>query len=103
MRFRLDHPVHTAVYAEYGHDRALGFFVTVRGKHGRRLDYDALHGDYAGLAGALAFLAKGGFFTLEDLYEALLHVEQESEEDLRSGLRPIALVVTNFKVAADPA
>lgn len=101
MRFRLDHPIHPGVYATYGHDHALGFWIEVHGKHGRRLDYDALHGDYAGLAGGLAFLAKGGFFTLDDLYEALHHVEHEEEEEQPVHLRRIIIVVWNFKKAAD--
>jgi len=102
MRFRIEHPAHPGAYAAYGHDRHLGFFVEVVGKHGRHLDYDATYPDYCGLEGALVFLSKAGFFALDDLHEALVRIEHEPEERLPASLRRISTVVWNFKNAADP-
>lgn len=102
MKFRIEHPTHKEVHAEYGHDPHLGFFVEVHGRHGRRLDYDATYADYCGLEGALAFLAKAGIFALDDLYEALVRVENEDEEQLPEHLRQIVEAVWNFKRAANP-
>jgi hypothetical protein len=102
VRFHIDHPNQHGCYAVYGFDRHLLFFVEAHGKHGRHLDYDTTYGDYADLEGALLFMAKAGFFRLDDLHEALLRLEHEDEADLPPALRRVVEVVWNFKNAADP-
>lgn len=102
MRFKLDHPTKDGFYAVYGFDQHLLFFVEAHGKYGRHLDYDATYGDYANLEGALLFMARAGFFRLDDLHEALLRIEHEDEEDLPPALRRVIEVIWNFKRAADP-
>jgi len=101
MKFEIQHPTHHTMRAEYGFDEHLDFFVEVIGKHGRRVEYDARFGDYADLVGAIAFLAKAGFFASSDVTEALVKIEHEDGAYLPEHLRRIVDVVWNFKSTAD--
>ena len=63
MRKLVKHPTKPGLAAVVGTDRALGVFVNVERKGRLVGEYDALRPGYDGVPGALAFLAKKGFFS----------------------------------------
>ena len=63
MRKQVRHPTRPDLQAVIGTDRAVGVFVNVERKSRIVGEYDALRKGYDGVPGALAFLAKKGFFS----------------------------------------
>jgi hypothetical protein len=63
MRKQVMHPTKPDILTVIGTDRALGVFVNVERKGRLVGEYDALRPGYDGVPGALAFLAKKGFFS----------------------------------------
>mgnify|MGYP006971708755 CR=1 FL=1 len=84
-----------------GFDAACGWFGTVR-KSGRLLgSVDALEGNRADLSAVLRLLTDHGFFSADDVAEALwLLPHQEWEEITSSGTRLAAQVIEQLKQAA---
>jgi hypothetical protein len=102
MRFQLRHPQDTTVSAWYGHDHAVGFFVTVEKGDEPEAVYDAVTRGYnveRPLMGALMFMVGQGFFTKNDLDAALVALERD--EPTKGRVRIAAGVIENFKAAAD--
>ncbi len=84
MKMILDHPDNADLKAQVGIDRALGWFCTVRERGRLRADYDGMAEGYDGLQGLLKTLIAHGWFTTEDLEEAirlLPHLERDEIED----------------------
>ena len=103
MRFRLRHPSDRQASASYGWEPDLGFFAHVTNSSGERT-YDALDERYdhaRPLDGALRFLAKLGFYSADDLEEALGRLQHQRIEEMPKRLRRVAKVVVNMKRAAD--
>ena len=100
MRFEIKHPTDADVTADYGWDRAVEFFVTVYLADGEVASYDRLHRGYAHLDGALRFLAKHGFFSVDELEESLMRMGDERPEDMPDPFRGCAEIVMNLKGAA---
>lgn len=99
--FRLSHPNDSHLGAVYGFDAGLGgYFIEVRRRRKVTKTYDPLTPGYnmeRPLWGALVFLASEGFFTEDELNEALLALEHHDLAELPAHLRRVAEVVTNFK------
>jgi hypothetical protein len=101
--FRIRHPTDALTYAWYGWDQAIGFFVEVRRARGVVATYDAVSdADHSTrpFEGALRFLACVGFFTAEEIGEALRCGQAELPEEVPAAIARIARVVANFKKAA---
>ena len=84
MKMMLDHPDNPDLEAQVGSDRALGWFCTVRDRGRLRAEYDGMADGYDGLQGLLETLIAYGWFTREDLEEAvrlLPHLEPEEMDD----------------------
>ena len=64
-------------------------------------EYDRIHPGYDGLAGALAYLVAFGFFTEDELHDALDRLVHELPEDMPPKLAEVARVVLNLKQDAD--
>lgn len=105
MRFRLSHPNESHVSAVYGFDHGLdGYFVEVLRRRKVTKTYDPLMPGYnteRPLWGALVFLASEGFYTKEELHEALLALEHHDLTELPALLRRVAEVVTNLKADSE--
>lgn len=101
MRFEIEHPTEANVTADYGWDHAVEFFVTVYAADGAVTTYDRLQRGYTHLDGALRFLAKHGFFSIDELEEALSRMGNELADEVPKRLRACAKVVMNLKRAAD--
>lgn len=107
-QFKLKHSTEKKLVATYGWDRALGYFVEVPAAKGppkrARAEYDAVQPGYdhaEPLKGALYFLAAQGFFSIDQLEEAISASQHQLPEEMEEPLRTCAQVVTNFKRAAD--
>jgi len=96
-KFKLDHPTENGTTAEYGEDGALGFFVEVRKPKQRNACYDATHPGYDHLNGALRFLMKHGFYTQDDLEDALVWLQDDCESRTTPAVRRAIDVVSHFK------
>jgi len=84
MKMTLEHPDNPDLKAQAGTDRALGWFCTVREEGRMRADYDAMADGYDGLQGLLKTLIAHGWFTRDDLEEAIRlvpHLEPEEMND----------------------
>jgi hypothetical protein len=99
-RFRLDHPTRNGVYAAYGHDPVMGFFVDV---HHESRDEPIATCDTFTLGRAvklmecLDFMAEQGFFDVGELQEAL--VVLADDVDVPARLERVVDVVVGFRVA----
>jgi hypothetical protein len=102
-QFLLRHP-DGQQHARYGWDHAVSYFVEVR-RGGRIVaTYDALAEAFDAarpLEGALRFLIESGFFTQEELEEAIGLGAALLLEEMEEPLRRVAEVVGNLKLAAD--
>lgn len=103
-QFRLRHPTDPQGSAHYGWDGVIGWFVELR-RSGRVVGcYDALKPGYDAerpLEGALQTLVDAGFFSHDDIGEAVMRGEEELPEDMPEPIRRVAYVIRNFRVAAD--
>ena len=84
MKMTLEHPDNADIKAQVGIDRALGWFCTVRERGRLRADYDGMAEGYDGIQGLLKTLIAHGWFTRDDLEEAirlLPHLEPDEMED----------------------
>jgi hypothetical protein len=104
-RFRIDHAHRPDLHAEAGHDPVLGFFVDVmrEGRDRPVKSYDHFHPAFnrpRPLMGCLDFLASEGFFTGDELHDALIAI-QDGEDNVPSGVQRTIEVVMQFKAAAD--
>jgi hypothetical protein len=100
-RCRLDHPTKPGVQAAYGHDPVMGFFVDIM--KGDRLvkSYDFFNPSFnraRPLMGALDFLAAEGFFTTDQLHEALIYLQDGGRRPSK-GVARVVEVVSMFKAA----
>jgi hypothetical protein len=105
MRFHIRHPQDAEGRAAYGYDgpSGLGFFVhaTLRGVAVR---YDGRAPSYdhdRPLDAALRWMAAQGFYTVDDLEEAIVRLQHDLIEEMPRRYGRIARVVWNFKRAAD--
>lgn len=103
-RSRIDHPTRANVHAIYGHDPVIGFFVDVHrdGRDKPIASYDIWHPSFnreRPLMGCLDFFVAEGFFTADDLEDALAHVQDNTRVPKR--LVTVVLVIMNFKDACD--
>jgi hypothetical protein len=99
-RHRIDHPTRKNVHAIYGHDPVLGFFVDVFIERREKpiASYDTWHPSFnraRPLHGCLDFLAAEGFFTGDDLEDALAHVQDDTRVPKR--LARVVEVIERFK------
>lgn len=104
MEFLIHHPRRPQVTARYGFDVFLGFFVDVREQRTCVGRYDALTEGYDQrwpLQGALYYLVEQGFFRRDELEEALVRGQHDLPEEMPRRVRRVAIIVHNFKTAAD--
>jgi len=97
-RFRLDHPTRPNVHAAYGHDAVLGFYVDVMRGHRVIKSYDHFHPLFnraRPLMGGLDFLVAEGFFTADDLEDALIVIADDL--DVPKRLARVVEVIERFK------
>jgi hypothetical protein len=96
-RHRLDHPTREGVYAEYGHDHMLGFFVEVfidgRSKPIAVLDFFKL-GRAVALDDCFAFMIEHGLFTREELEAALMAIQDGTRVRSRKVQRVVEVAET---------
>lgn len=100
-RFKIDHPIKRELHAEAGHDPVVGFYVDVMHSHRVIKSYDffkPLFNRARPLMGCLDFLVSEGFFTTDELHEALIAI-QDGEEHVPSGVLRTVDVVMGFKAA----
>ena len=102
-RFRIDHPLKPELHAEAGYDPVMGFFVDVmrEGRSRPVKSYDHFNPMFnreRPLIGCLDFLVSEGFFTGDQLEDALVFLQDGEPEpdDMR-----VVDVVSEFKSAAD--
>jgi hypothetical protein len=98
MKMTLEQPDNADIKANVGIDRVLGWFCTVREKGRLRADYDGIAEGYDGLQGLLKTLIAHGWFTRDDLEEAirvLPHLEPEEMDD--PGVAPAAEIYERLK------
>ena len=102
MRDRLTLDRQPPVVIDYGFDVGrLGFFATVVAGRVRRLSYDALQANYAGLPGLLQALQDGGVFDAETVQRALDALVHGTAADCEDGdQRAVAQLVEALKRAA---
>ena len=100
MKFTIEHPDVPGITAEYGWDHVIGFFVEIHGLGGTH-EYDAVHPGYGHLDGALQYLARAGFFSTDKLHDALGLLIHRTPDEMPEQLARVAVVVVNFKTAAD--
>lgn len=99
---RVEHPTKLNVYALYGWDRALEFFVTVFEATRRVAEYDRVNPGYRDMQGALEVLAEHGFFEPEDIALAGQQLAHFMPEDFEEpSLRRCAEVIVGFRRTAD--
>jgi hypothetical protein len=100
-RFRIDHPTNPHLHVIAGADHMLGFFVELRREDRSRpiksLDLFTL-GRAVTLQDCFEFLIEHGFFTGEELHDALIAI-QHGEEDVPSGVHRVMDIVMEFKAA----
>lgn len=102
-RFRIDHPTIENVHAEAGHDPVLGFFVDVMKGHRVVNSYDHFHPLFnrqRPLMGCLDFLVSEGFFTGEQLEDALVYL-QDGWPEASAEVMCIVRVIIEMKGAGD--
>lgn len=103
-QFRLPHPTDPKRRARYGWDHAVGFFVEVIEHRRLVAKYDVLNPGYdagAPLEGAIRVLSREGFFTVDDIGEAIVRGMHELPDEMPAHLAAVAAVIANFRVAAD--
>jgi hypothetical protein len=101
LRFRIDHPTRTDMHAEAGHDPVMGFFVDVMQGHRVIKSYDFFHPLFnrtRPLLGCLDFLVSEGFFTGDELEDALVCLQDGEPEP--SDMRVVDIVM-DFRRDAD--
>jgi hypothetical protein len=103
-RFRIDHPSRPNIHAEAGHDPVLGFFVDVmrEGRDRPLKSYNHFSPTFnraRPLLGCLDFLVAEGFFTGEQLEDALAVFADDL--DVPTRLVRVVEVIERFKSAAD--
>jgi hypothetical protein len=103
-RFRIDHPTRDRVHAIYGHDPVLGFFADMmrEGRDKPTVSYDTWHPMFnraRPLLGCLDFLAAEGFFTGEQLEDALAVIADDL--DVPARLVRVVEVIERLKEEAD--
>ena len=77
-RFRIDHPTRQDLHADAGHDPMMGFFVDVMQGHRVLRSYDFFQPCFnrsRPLIGCLDFLMSEGFFTGDELQDALVFLQ----------------------------
>lgn len=104
MKFRIRHPQDLRIFATYGYDgpSGLGFYVHVHDA-GYVAKYDGQH-EYdpvLPLQGALDFLIEKGFFSRDDLEEALERLIYGRVRELPRRLQKPGRVAANFRRGAD--
>lgn len=90
--------------AAYGWDAHIGFWVEVRDRGRIVRCYDCLSEGYNAarpLHGALLFLVASGFFTREEIGDALARGRAEVPEEVPARVGRVAEVIANFRRAAD--
>ena len=99
-RFLIQHPTKPEIHAYYGHDHAVGFFVEIF-REGREAPIKILDEFTAdrplALIDALDLLANQGFFSHEDLEDALLFMRDEEPEHGTEEALKIVKVIEGFK------
>lgn len=100
-RFRIEHPHDPERHAYAGHDHAVGFFCEVyrgerREKPVKTLDVFTTERPVT-LISALDFLANQGFFSHEDLEDALLWMRDEEPEHGSAAALKIVSIIESFK------
>jgi hypothetical protein len=100
-RHRIDHPTRNHVHAIYGHDAVIGFFVDVFIENREKpiASYDFFQPTFnreRPLMACLDFLVSEGFFTADDLEDALVYLQDGSPKprDMR-----VVEIVMNMKLA----
>lgn len=97
-RFRIAHPQRTNIHADYGHDAVVGYFIDVMRGHRVLTSYDFFHPAFnrqRPLMGCLDFLASEGFFTGDDLEDALAVLADDLHVPAR--LVRVVEVIERFK------
>jgi hypothetical protein len=100
LRFRIDHP-RTDMHTQAGHDPVVGFFVDVLRRDHVIKSYDFFQARFnrsRPLMGCLDFLVSEGFFTGDELEDALVYLQDSAP--VPSDMR-IVEIVMEFKRAAD--
>ncbi len=103
-QFRLTHPADPRRSARYGWDHAVGCFVEVIENRRVVVKYDVLNPGYDAvrpLEGALLVLSAAGFFSCDDIGEAIIRGMQELPDEMPAHLAGVAEVIANFRSAAD--
>jgi hypothetical protein len=101
-RFRIDHPHRPDLHAEAGHDAVLSFFVDVMKGERAIKSYDFFAPSFnraRPLMGCLDFLVAEGFFTGDELNDALVFLQDGHLEALPPGVARTVDVVVRFKAA----
>jgi len=99
----ITHPTNPDITATLGFDHAIKFFVDITSKR-RRFSYSAIEPGYdheRPLWGALRFLAAHGFYTEDDLHDALSGLQDGTIDELPERVQQVGEVVWAFKRAAD--
>jgi hypothetical protein len=104
-RFRVDHPSDPNLHVIAGVDHMLGLFVelcrTGRSRPIKTLDFFTA-GKPVTMSACFEFLIEHGFFTRDDLEDALTAVADDTNpKDLPSGIARTVDVVMSFKAAGD--
>jgi hypothetical protein len=102
-RFRIEHPSKPELHAEAGHDPVLSFYVDIM--KGQRVikSYDHFHPLFnrqRPLLGCLDFLVSQGFFTGEQLEDALVYV-QDGWPEPTEGVMRVVEIVERFMSASE--
>ena len=100
-RFLIQHPTREGIHAYAGVDHMLGFFVEIF-REGREspiksLDTFTNENKPVHLIDCLDLLASEGFFSHEDLEDALLHFKHEEPEHGTAEALRIVKVIEGFK------
>lgn len=101
-RFHIAHPTRPDLHAEAGHDPLLSYFVDIMKGHRVIKSYDSWHPLFnraRPLMGALDYLASEGFYTGDDLEDALAMIADDL--DVPKRLVRVVDVVMAFKSAAE--
>ena len=102
-RFDIDHSTDPSITATAGWDHAVGFFVDVTG-NGTMKSYSSVERNYnheRPLMGALRFLQAHGYYSEDELHDALSGLYEGTIDELPATVRVVAEIVRAFKRAAD--
>ena len=100
VRFRFEHPTDRTKVGYAGVDHHLGFFAEIH--HGRKvINFDGVDQFKAPMEAILLWFAEAeaGFYTRDELYEALVLLQDSGRIPAR--LKLVVRVVNELKFAAD--